>query len=270
MRTQLNDIEAAYTMSGHGPAVVLIHGLAEDRESWANVQQNVRDYCMHAVDLRGHGETSLGAADGTLAQLGGDLIAFLEKVTGPATCVGYSLGGTVLLWAAAQRPDLIPHVVVAGTSSVVGRAAVGFFESRIERIQQDFGAFSAALKDDTAAQLVTERAQLDEVAGRRVAAINDGQGYVNAARAMVRLASDPLTPLLSKIKCPVDAIYADQDVFCPEKAVDILVNALPHTTRRKINGAGHLMSIDQPQAYADTIRAALDAGVHQESTEPRK
>lgn len=258
MKTRLNDIEVGYSQAGEGPAVVLIHGLAEDRSSWKDVQRSLGGYSSFAVDLRGHGETSLGQAEGNLSQLGGDLIAFLEKVTGPTACVGYSLGGTVVFWAASQRPDLFRQCVVAGTSSVVGRAAVGFFEERMKTLQQDFAAFTSALKDDTAAQLVSARDQLDEVHARRVKAINDGGGYVNAARAMVRMASEPLTPLLSKIRCPVDVIYGDCDMFCPEKAVDILASALPQMTRHKIRDAGHLMSIDQPQAYAEAIRAALD------------
>lgn len=257
MRTDIADIEVGYTEAGAGVPVVLIHGLAEDRGSWREVQSRLADFHSYAVDLRGHGESSVGSSDGTLAQLGGDLIGFLEKISGPAACVGYSLGGTVVLWAAAHRPELFRHAVVAGTSSVVGRAAVGFFESRIETLQRDFAAFADALKSDTASQLVAATDLVDEVARRRVQAVNDGRGYVNAARAMIRMASEPLTPLLPKVRCPVDVIYGDRDVFCPEKAVDILAQGIPHMVRHKLADAGHLMSIDQPLAYAETIRAAL-------------
>jgi len=257
MRADIADIEIGYTISGAGSPVVLVHGLAEDRRSWSSVQAQLEGVRSYAVDLRGHGESSVGDAAGTLAQLGADLIGFLEKISGPAACVGYSLGGTVVLWAAAHRPDLFRHAVVAGTSSVVGKAAVGFFESRIETLQRDFAAFAEALKSDTASQLVTATGQVDEVARRRIQAVNDGRGYINAARAMIRMASEPLTPLLAQVRCPVDAIYGDQDVFCPEKAVDILAQGLPHLARHKLSGAGHLMSIDQPLAYAEAIRAAL-------------
>ncbi len=104
MTVRLNDIDVHYREAGSGPAAVLIHGLAEDHRSWSGVQQELSDVHSYAYDLRGHGQTSLGEPKGTLAQLGGDLIAFLETVSGPAQCVGFSLGGTVVLWAAAQRP----------------------------------------------------------------------------------------------------------------------------------------------------------------------
>jgi pimeloyl-ACP methyl ester carboxylesterase len=258
VKARLRDIEVTYAVHGEGPPVVFVHGLAEDRRSWADVQSRLDDHRTFAYDLRGHGGTSLGAADGTLDQLGGDLIAFLENVTGPAACVGYSLGGTVVLWVAATRPELITRAVVSGTSAVVGSAAVGFFEERIKTIESDFPSFAAALREDTKAQLIVAQADLDEIAARRLDAIGGGEGYVNAARAMARLHDEPLTPLLSKIRCPVDVVGGDGDLFCPRKAADIIVDALEDGVYREIANAGHLMSVDQPAAYGDVIRAALE------------
>lgn len=258
MKVQLADIEVAYTERGEGPPVVLIHGLAEDRRNWADVQERLGDFHTFAYDIRGHGETSLGSADGTLAQLGGDLINLLEAVTGPAPCVGYSLGGAAVLWTSATRPDLIPHAVVAGTSTVVGSAAAKFFEERIATLENDFASFAAALREDTAAQLVTADVDLDAVTARRLEAVGTGGGYINAVRAMVRMHEEPLTPMLAKIRCGVDVVGADGDVFCPRKAADIIVAALDDCVYREIANAGHLMTVDQPAAYADAIRAALE------------
>lgn len=235
----------------------MIHGLAEDRRSWEDVQNRLSGFRSYAYDFRGHGETTLGDADGTLAQLGGDLIAFLETVTGPAPCIGYSLGGTIVLWAAAQRPDLIPQIIVSGTSSIVGRTAAEFFVQRIEMVQNDFDGFTASLMDDTALQLVSPDANLDAISQRRVEAVGEGGGYINAARAMAGLRETPLTPHLERITTPVDVIGADQDQFCPRKAADILCDALGETTYHEIPDAGHLMSIDQPALYASAIENAL-------------
>jgi pimeloyl-ACP methyl ester carboxylesterase len=257
MKAWLGDIEVAYTIMGDGPQVVLIHGLAEGKESWAGVQQRLTDFCTHAYDFRGHGETTLGQGNGTLEQLGGDLIAFLEQVTGPVQCVGYSLGGTIVLWAAAQRPDLVTAAVVTGTSTVVGRQAVGFFEERIRMIKEDFSDFAPALQQDTALQIVTSGVDLEEVTARRLKDVGAGGGYINAAQAMMRLHENPLTPLLSKIQCPVSVIGGAEDVFCPRKAADIMLAELNNGTFQEVAHAGHLLSVDQPQAYATAIHTAL-------------
>ncbi len=259
MKVRVGDIEVGYTRVGHGERVVLVHGLAEDRASWAPVQSELNEFESFAYDLRGHGETSLGEAQGTLEQLGEDLSRFLADVSGPAACVGYSLGGAVVLWVARFRPDLVRHAVVAGTSSVVGKAALGFFESRIRTLREDRSAFEADFRSDNAAQLVSRKDLLDAVVARRLAAVGAGGGYINAARAMMKLAGMPLTPILGAIRCPVDIIQAEQDAFCPRKAADILRQALPEAGYHEIHTAGHLMSVDQPVVYAETIQRALSA-----------
>ena len=259
MRARLADIDVGYTRKGEGPPAVMVHGLAEDRKSWADVQRRLSDFTTYAYDLRGHGETDLGEAEGTLEQLGGDLIAFLEALTGTAHCIGYSLGGAVVLWVAARRPDLVTRATVAGTSTVVGRRAAAFFRDRIETIRSDFCGFGSALKEDTRLQLVVAGDRLDEVAARRLEAIGTGGGYVNAARAMMRLNEEPLTQVLPDIACPVHVIGGEADVFCPRKAADIMFAALRHGTYHEVAGAGHLMSVDQPEAYAQAIRNALES-----------
>lgn len=260
MKVALGDIEVAYSVAGEGPPVVLVHGLAEDRASWRRVQDALPGYRSYAMDLRGHGDTTLGRPLGTLAQLGTDLARFLESVSGPAICVGFSLGGTVVLWTAAEHPALVRHAVLVGTSSIVGRKAGEFFDQRIKTVENDFAAFGRDLRADTAAQLVAAPDALDEVAARRLAAVGKGGGYINAARAMKRLVDEPLTPLLARIACGVDVIGGEKDAFCPRKAADLLMSGLGvgKATYQEIEGAGHLMSVDNPTAYVAAIQRALD------------
>lgn len=252
----VGDIDVAYTEAGHGTPVVLVHGLAEDRTTWAPQQAALHGVRTIAYDLRGHGDTTLGEPEASLQQLGQDLIGFLEAVTGPAVVVGFSLGGTVALWAAAERPDLVTGAVVLGTSSVVGRAAVGFYADRIEKAA-DTGSpeFGQALREDTAAGLHRAHDQLDEVVTARLRAVGDGRGYVNAARAMAALNQAPLTPRLPGVKVHVDVVSAAADTFCPAKAAAIITDTLPDATLHQIDDAGHLMNIDNPDAVTSLLRA---------------
>lgn len=258
----INDLEVAYSEAG-SPApgstpVVLLHGLAEGRESWSGVQAALPHLHTFAYDLRGHGSTTLGEGAGTLEQLGEDLISFLERVTGPATVVGFSLGGTIALWAAAERPDLVLRSVVLGTSSLVGRSAVQFYGNRIA-LAQDTTApeFREAIREDTAAALHSASASLEAITAARLAAIGDGGGYINASRAMAALNEFPLTPRLAGIPNHVDVVGAAQDAFCPAKAARIIVEALPDVTYWEIPDAGHLMGADNPAAVTGVLRQTL-------------
>ena len=254
----VNDIEVAYTEAGAGEPIILVHGLAEGRGTWSVQQRDLDDVHTYAYDLRGHGSTTAGAGDATLAQLGNDLIGFIEKVTGPATVFGFSLGGTIALWSAAERPDLVTRAVVLGTSSVVGRSAAAFYAQRIAQgADPSSEEFRAGLRGDTAAALTIAHDQLDDVVDARLVAIGDGAGYRNAAAAMAALSDSPLTPRLADVKVHVDVVGATGDTFCPFKAAQIITEALADVTYHEIPNAGHLMNIDNPDAVTSVIRTAL-------------
>ena len=266
---ELADIVINYRRRGSGPAVVLLHGLAEDHRSWDAVAAHLDSFTTYAVDLRGHGRTTAGRGMGTLAQLSDDLSAFLNSVSGPAAVVGYSLGGAIGLHAAsaaaasAAADAPIRHLVAVATSSVVGRAAAEFFAGRIAQLEAgDRAAFAAGLRDDTARQIVTA-ADLDTVVAARIAALGDGCGYINAARAMIGVRAEPLNPRLARIAVPVDIVGAADDVFCPRRAAEIIVNAVAQGRFHEIAGAGHLISVDRPRRYGKLLARLL----HERSTQ---
>ena len=259
-QVELGDIVVNYRRRGSGPAVVLLHGLAEDHRSWDAVAAHLDGFTTYAVDLRGHGQTSAGEGSGTLAQLSDDLTAFLNAVSGPAAVVGYSLGGTIGLHAATAADAPIRHLVVVATSSVVGGAAADFFAGRIVQLEAgDSAAFAEGLRGDTSLQIVST-ADVDAVAAGRVAAVGDGSGYINAARAMIGVRAEPLNPRLARIKAPLDIVGAADDVFCPRRAADIIAAAVPHGRYHEIADAGHLITVDQPERYGELLARLLHKG----------
>ncbi|MGI6245400.1 MAG: alpha/beta fold hydrolase [Pseudochelatococcus sp.] len=264
----LGDISVAFARLGEGQPVIFVHGLAEDKESWSQVVARLPPGVRaHLLDLRGHGGSTVGQGNGTVSQLAGDLAAYLEKVTGPAVCVGFSLGGVVVLEAALQRPDLVRRAVVIGTSSKVGRAAAGFFEARIRQATSDIDGFRRALAEDTDAQVLRNRQELAAIAARRIAAVGDGAGYVNAARAMVGLAAAPMTERLRDIRVPVHIIQGENDAFCPLKAAEILREAMPDAGYAEIPDAGHLIAADQPDLLAGELSRVLAGTIIQSKGE---
>lgn len=256
----LGDISMCYRKAGDGPLVALVHGLAEDHRSWASQQASLTGYRTLACDLRGHGRTTLGRPAGNLAQLGGDPVALLEEF-GPAACVGFSLGGTIVLWVASVRPDLVRDAVVLGTSSIVGPRAADFYRKRIELVRSgDRAAIGRALREDTAAAVVRSDVDIQPVVESRLEAIGDGGGYCNAAAAMVGLLDEPLTPLLRLIRCRVLVVGGEHDVFCPSRAAEVMLEALPESTYVELPRSGHLMNVDSPAGVTRAIREFLETG----------
>lgn len=102
----------AHERTGDGPALVLIHGITESRESWRPlIQPLAAQYDVIAVDLRGHGQSPAGDVYDPLT-LATDVHETLEAlgVTG-ALVIGHSLGGVVAsAYAAFARPRAVINV----------------------------------------------------------------------------------------------------------------------------------------------------------------
>src|SRR3954451_12509437 len=100
----------AHEMAGEvgAPAVVLVHGITENRETWRPIIEALRaDHRVLAVDLRGHGASSHEAPYDP-AHYAGDVAETIAtaRLTDPLI-VGHSLGGGVVTAAPAFCPDAI-------------------------------------------------------------------------------------------------------------------------------------------------------------------
>jgi pimeloyl-ACP methyl ester carboxylesterase len=255
---RLRDIAVAYRASGSGRRVVFIHGLGQDHSIWAPLQSELTDHETLAYDLRGHGGTTLGAGQGTIDQLGEDLVALLEWF-GPATLVGFSLGGVVALWVASERPDLVESVIAIATSSVVGRAAAEGLDERIAVFETgDRTAIEHQLLQDTRSQLANDAVDAATVAATRLQAIPDPAGYVNAARAVRGMRDEPMNKRLDRIRLPALVVSGERDLWCPRRAAEIMLEHLADARFVELEGVGHLVTEVAPERLSAIVRAWLE------------
>src|SRR3954453_6397859 len=110
----------AFRISGTGPALLLLHGLACDSSTWLDVIPTLSEhFTVIAPDLLGHGESDKPDADYSLGGYANgmrDLLTILgiDKVT----VVGHSFGGGVAMQFAYQFPDRTERVVLVSTGGL--------------------------------------------------------------------------------------------------------------------------------------------------------
>jgi 3-oxoadipate enol-lactonase len=255
MRARCGDIDVGCFEWGRGAPLVLVHGLADDHRAWRKVLPWLAlDRRVIAYDLRGHGETTLGEADGTLAQLGGDLVALLDAMeVERADLVGFSLGGTIVMRAAIDHPDRVGRLLPVATSSRVGRAAVPWYRDRAALADQGAERLHPLLEQDTREQLSgapDERAAHWSIRAQSTA---DPRGFANACRAMARLGEEPLDPELGGIAAPTLVIAADRDGFCPPRAAEIIAAGIPGARTCVLAGSGHQVELERPRELSEAI-----------------
>jgi pimeloyl-ACP methyl ester carboxylesterase len=121
----VNGINIHYQCAGHGPNVVLIHGLATNLAFWylAIFWALRKDFRVLVYDLRGHGASDMPPRGYTSADMAADLDALLDHLQiRRAHLVGHSFGGAVALHYAVLHPMRVASLTLADPS-VIGLQA---------------------------------------------------------------------------------------------------------------------------------------------------
>ncbi|WP_394851067.1 alpha/beta fold hydrolase [Pendulispora rubella] len=109
-----NDAELFVQFGGAGPAVVLLHGHAQNGNAWAPLAADLaRDHRVVVPDLRGLGRSSRAAAGYEKAAQAGDVRAIVEALgIDDVAVVGHDLGGMVAYAYAARYPSSVHRLVI--------------------------------------------------------------------------------------------------------------------------------------------------------------
>lgn len=111
----VDGVRLVYDVAGDpgAPNMVLLHALGDSRADWAPVMARfAREHRVHAVDLRGHGDSDRPGAYSFRAMCA-DVVAMLDGLgLSDVRLVGHSMGGVVAYLVALARPDLVTRLVV--------------------------------------------------------------------------------------------------------------------------------------------------------------
>jgi pimeloyl-ACP methyl ester carboxylesterase len=259
MRARCNDLEVAWFEAGRGEPLILVHGLADDHRAW---RRSLPDLMLrHRVvlyDLRGHGETTLGTPDGTLRQLGADLVALMDSLRiEQADIAGFSLGGTIAMRVAIDRPDRIRRLVLVATSSRVGKTAADWYRQRMEMVASGDPQLGDTLDRDTADVYAEAPGELDEGLTIRRQSTADPRGYRNACAAMAALNAAPLDPELPRVSAPTLVVASTEDRHCPPKAAEIIAAGIAGSRLEIRSGSGHAIPVEKPRELSRLINSFL-------------
>ncbi len=107
----------AYDDTGTGPLVICAPSMGDLRQEYRFLSQQLAEAGYRAVsmDVRGHGETSTGWSDYSVAGVGADMVALIRHLNaGPAVVVGESMSAGAAIWAAAEAPECVKGLVLIG------------------------------------------------------------------------------------------------------------------------------------------------------------
>lgn len=113
----------AYQSAGpaNGPAVVLLHGLASDADTWDRAIGPLAAHGLRvfAVDLLGHGNSDKPDCPYQLGDFTDSLAHLLDVLEVPsATLCGHSFGGALAIHFGAQHPERVERVVLVAAGGL--------------------------------------------------------------------------------------------------------------------------------------------------------
>ncbi len=107
-------VNLKFRKSGHGSALVILHGLYGSSDNWISVARKLEErFTVYVPDLRNHGH-SPHTTTHTYQDMVGDLCQFFKDHHIPkAVILGHSMGGKLAMMFAAEYPELTSGLIVA-------------------------------------------------------------------------------------------------------------------------------------------------------------
>ena len=258
-RLSVKGLEVAYRQrtgvsTPESPPVLFIHGLGSSSREMLYLAE---DDALHKrtvlfVDLPGFGESDKPGSWSYSVEDQADLLATVIRtlVPGPVAIVGHSMGGSTAIATATRHPDVVDRLIVAEPNLDSGTGELSGHIARQEEskfVDRGYRALvyqirrSAERGDTVASRFLVTLLQASPIALHRSAVslrsersptLREQFEALHIARAMVSGARTP--PLIPPLADPTITHYLIAD-------------------------AGHVMMIENPDAFAIAVSSALTA-----------
>lgn len=150
--TTSDGVRIAYDVTGHGPALMLLHGAGKTRKDWHKVGYVNRlkeDFRVITVDIRGSGDSDFltHIDDFSIDKICKDLETVADACDSQQMGVwGYSLGGNIARYLGAWS-QCVKAITVVGTP--FGRAVDEMFDRYIDQFIKKYGPLAKGYQDET-------------------------------------------------------------------------------------------------------------------------
>ncbi|HYD70131.1 3-oxoadipate enol-lactonase [Azospirillum sp.] len=262
------DLTVHYDLSGPAgaPVVLFANSLGTNFHVWDPQAAHLAGrYRALRYDMRGHGLTDLTpVGDGYLiGQLAADALALLDALgIGRVHVCGLSIGGMVAQLLGSVAAERVASLVLCDTASRIGPPQI--WDDRVAAIRHDG---LASLRDGVMARWFTEatRAQRPNLVrgAANMLTRTPAEGYVGCSLA---IRDADLREDAARIRCPTLVLVGDQDLATPPAAARELAASIPGARLAVIEGAGHIPTLEQPDAVNAHLAAFLAEVTAQEGT----
>ena len=246
-------INIAYTLSGRGPAVVLLHGWMCNRKFWKEqIQFLSKTHQVVAPDFRGHGDSDVPEEGYTIEQLADDVCNVLKGIgVSQAVVVGHSMGGMVAQQFCVSHGDHASGLILVTT--IAADPEDRLISKRIEKdalrlgfrdafLRYFDGWFGPGTDPNVTGWVRDQMLHTPENVG------------LNLVRSYRRF---DLRAHLPNLTIPTLVIGTALDASVVPVESKTLAQLIPGAQLFMIDGSGHFPMLETPQAFNKALREFL-------------
>ncbi|KUP98328.1 alpha/beta fold hydrolase [Thermobifida cellulosilytica] len=233
------------------PVVVLLPTLGTRWSLWEpQLPELTRRLRVLRVNHRGHGSSPAPRGPYSVQELGGDLLALLDRCElERASFVGIGLGAMVSLWAAAAEPSRVTRLALLSTTSWAPPSLR--WQSIGERVRR-FGVSSVV--DEVTRSWFTPGfcEQRPDIVARFTEEFEktDPEGYAGCCDAVANVDHRSLA---RRVHAPTMVIAGAHDPQTPPGHGRRLAGVLPDAHFEVVGGAAHLANVERADLVNDLL-----------------
>jgi len=171
--------------------------------------------------------------------------------------IGHGLGGDVALDVVRREPDRVSRVVLIATDPLAeAPQAAAAREVRIVAARS--GRLAEAMLEEIPRAALADTAWRDDVLALvQDMALGLGEGvFLRQSRALQRRPDQQKT--MRRVKIPALILAGAQDTLVPMRRQEFTAGLMPFGKMQLIDDAGHLPTLEQPEAVTAVLEAFLN------------
>ena len=245
------------TPAQEGPLCLFLHGIGGNRSNWQG-QVSLAGTLTRAaaLDLRGYGDSSLGAGQSTVDDYCDDILRVADTLGATRLILcGLSYGAWIATAFAEKYPEKMAGLILSG--GCTGMSEAGPDEREAFRVSREIPLDEGQSPADFAPAVVEIIAGPNASAKARSIMLESMTAIpTETYRDALRCFTNPLKQFdFSKLDMPVLMMTGEHDVLAPPGEIKSVATRIHAATARSdvqfemIRGAGHLCNVEAPELY---------------------
>ena len=241
------------------PPLLLLHGLQDSAALWATFAEAMRDdFHVVALDHRGHGDSPRAETYALADYVEETREVVVRLGLDGVTLIGHSAGSKNAWMCIAEHPGIASRLVITDMDPDSYNPGSVAMISRYKGEGDEYDSMEAVVERLRSRQPNASDDELQRDAEALAFRMDDGRYTWKRSRDVVTKYDRPdVWDRLPEVRVPTLIVRGAESTLLRHDVAERMQAAIPDCRLVEIPGGGHWVHLEQPDAYASTVRGFL-------------